>query len=651
MDSQTPSPRSKRPVRPRPRSRPAQQVGRQRWFEDQLLRVKLASGEQRVELIAALARGSSLSVIERRQILLAVRRYVFVQRTELPGNLGLLLDAVLVLAYPLRLRIKAFELFHLALESLKRDEVVRQLVAPLTELMRPFLPKGAQVEFGPELFMRVAQRLARRPELEGVVELTSLGLFFYPFHGGLRELRADCHYELGSFSAARGDYDRLIEQYPDTLGYRLDRAEASFRLEDYEDALDDVVSYLRHHPEDLAGLRKQAECLYQLGRFLDALKVLTKMMQVDPGRAESYIWRAKVNEQLEFLEDALEDAQKALELEPSSQEARQLRHSLLLKRQSMGMEDDLYNAFVRGEEEMLLGEPKIPEVRFLDIGGLELAKQTLRETIEYPLKYPEISSRYGKKAGGGLLFFGPPGCGKTMLARAAAGECGVAFINVNLATVLDKWVGNTEKAISMIFSAARKRAPSIIFLDEIDAIGASRGSLQAGWEKKLISQLLIELDGLTSDNENVMVLAASNAPWEVDFALRRAGRLGRLVFVPPPGAKERADIFRLYLSRKPYVEEGIDFEALAQITERHSADAIRQIVENAASIPWRAAIETGEARAVSEDDLRASIAQTPPDLAEWEKVVRRYQEFAEQSLKRPAIGFRKAHQKAHPRTE
>jgi SpoVK/Ycf46/Vps4 family AAA+-type ATPase len=193
----------------------------------------------------------------------------------------------------------------------------------------------------------------------------------------------------------------------------------------------------------------------------------------------------------------------------------------------------------------------------------------------------------------------------------------------------------------MVFNTARKRAPSILFFDEVDAIGGSRANLQTGWEKKLISQLLIELDGLASSNENVMVLGATNAPWEVDFALRRPGRLGKLVFVPPPSAEERALVFDIYLKRKPFLDTDIDLAELGQLTEHHSADSIRQIVENAAAIPWRAAIETGEARAVSMDDLRTAITQTAPDLVEWEKLVSRYQEFAAKSLAKPSIGFRK----------
>jgi SpoVK/Ycf46/Vps4 family AAA+-type ATPase len=228
-----------------------------------------------------------------------------------------------------------------------------------------------------------------------------------------------------------------------------------------------------------------------------------------------------------------------------------------------------------------------------------------------------------------------------MLAKAAAGECQVHFINVSLASVLDKWVGNTEKAISMIFSAARKAAPSIIFLDEVDALGGSRSGMQSGWEKKVISQLLVELDGISSSNENVMVLGATNAPWEVDFALRRPGRLGRLIFVPPPSEKGREEILRIYLGRKPFITDDIDYSELARRTEQYSADSLRQIVENAASIPWREAIESGSERPINMQDMLRAVETTPPDLREWEKLVSRYEEFAKQSKQKSAIGFAK----------
>ncbi len=353
------------------------------------------------------------------------------------------------------------------------------------------------------------------------------------------------------------------------------------------------------------------------------------------------ISRARLFEQGDLFQDAAADLDQVLEKDPAHQEAKQLKQSLLMRTQSYGIEDDLYSAFSRGDEEFVLGKPVIPDTRFADIGGLDQVKQLIKENILYPFKYKEISERYGKTAGGGMLMFGPPGCGKTMIAKAAAGECGVRFINVNLATVLDKWVGNSEKAVSMIFNAARKHAPSIIFLDEIDALGGSREAMQAGWEKKLISQLLIELDGLTSDNSNVMLLAASNAPWEVDFALRRPGRLGKMVFVPPPEADARGAIIKIYLDKKPFVEAGIDMNAIGKAADKYSADAIRHIVESAASIPWRKAIDTGETRAISQADLELALQEANPDLAEWERLVSRYKDFADKSLKRPGIGFTK----------
>ncbi len=638
MDKQkTPPPAGRRtPAKPA-----AGAATRRRQLEDLLLSIKLAGQEQRLTLIAELAEKGELTSAERRQVLIAIQRYILGSRSETPRDLSGLLSSILRLANRYELRRKALELFRAALECLPRAEVLPQLKGPLSELVGQLLPRGGDTTFSPELFLRAGRRLEQTEHLSEIVQLTTLGLFFFPFNGPLREQRAQAQLATGHNNSAFNDYDKLVEQYPDRLNYRLDRAETAIRIGEYEDALADLELFLRHNPDDALGLRKKAECLFHQGHHFEALGVVNKLIELEGEEPELLLHRARVNEQLEFLEDALRDAERALELDKEHQEARQMRQSILLRRQTYGMEDDLYSAFVRGEEELFIGDLKVPETRFSDIGGLEQVKQLIRETIEYPLKYPEVSEKYGKVAGGGLLLFGPPGCGKTMLARAAAGECGVTLVNVNLAHILDKWVGNSEKAVSMVFAAARKKAPSILFFDEVDAIGGNRANLQTGWEKKLISQLLIELDGVGGASRSVMVLGASNSPWEVDFALRRPGRLGRLVFVPPPGSGERAEIFRLYLSQRPLVAEGIDYQALGEITAQYSPDAIRQVVENAASIPWRAAISSGEARPIGQADLTQAIEQTPPDLTEWEKVVSRYQDFARQSLSKPGIGFRR----------
>jgi len=616
-------------------------ASRRRQFEAELLRIKLLPIEERIKLCAELSERETLSSTERRQLLIAIQRYVMSGRIDRPKDISGLLATIGRLATRHDLRLMALKQYRSALEYLPRDEVIPQLQGPFEEIVKQLAPRSAHLGFSPELLIRAVRKLEDEPDLEGIINVTTIGLFFFPFDGPLREIRADVQMSVGNVNSALKDIELLVEEFPERIDYRLDRAEASLRIGEYDDALDDLGAVIRHEPENAVALRKKAECLFHRGSNFEALEVINELLAMEGDSVELLLHRARINEQLEFLDEAVQDAKKALTIEPDNQEARQLRQSVILRRQSLGMEDDLYTAFTRGDEEVFLGDLKIPEARFNDIGGLDEAKRLIRENIELPLKHPEVSAKYGKTAGGGLLFFGPPGCGKTLLARAAAGECGITLINVNLAHVLDKWVGNSEKAISMMFAAARKRAPSILFFDEVDAIGGSRATMQSGWEKKLISQLLIELDGLTSINENVMVMGATNAPWDVDYALRRPGRLGRLVFVPPPEAPGRADIFKIYLGQKPLVAEDIDFAELGRKSNHYSPDSIRQIVENAATIPWRRAIETGDADPISQQDLLSAIKQTPPDLTEWEKVVSKYEEFAKQSLKHSGVGFRK----------
>ncbi|MCA9796875.1 MAG: ATP-binding protein, partial [Candidatus Eremiobacteraeota bacterium] len=188
----------------------------------------------------------------------------------------------------------------------------------------------------------------------------------------------------------------------------------------------------------------------------------------------------------------------------------------------------------------------VPKINFTDIGGMEQLKEQIRLNILYPMQKPEIYEAYGKKIGGGIMLYGPPGCGKTHLARATAGELGANFFTLSLNEVLNMYIGETEKNLAKLFETCRARTPSILFIDEVDALGAKRSSINNASTRWMVSHLLTEMDGIQSHNEKVLVLGATNAPWNVDSALRRPGRFDRVLFVPPPDARARAEILKLH---------------------------------------------------------------------------------------------------------
>lgn len=173
-----------------------------------------------------------------------------------------------------------------------------------------------------------------------------------------------------------------------------------------------------------------------------------------------------------------------------------------------------------------------PRTTFRDVGGLEDVKKTINRTIVLPYQRPDLYERYGRRAGGGILLYGPPGCGKTLLARATAGECGLPFSNVRIEEILDPYFGISERNLHEAFVQARQFAPCVLFLDELDAIGFARRKHVGSAGRPLVDQVLQELDAIGSDNEGILVLAATNAPWDLDEALKRPGRFDRLVFVP-----------------------------------------------------------------------------------------------------------------------
>ncbi|MDO5498380.1 MAG: AAA family ATPase [Propionibacteriaceae bacterium] len=284
------------------------------------------------------------------------------------------------------------------------------------------------------------------------------------------------------------------------------------------------------------------------------------------------------------------------------------------------------------------GEPVPPEdvweveragVTLADVGGMHHVKERLEVSFLAPMRNPELRQLYGKSLRGGLLLYGPPGCGKTYIARAIAGEMGAGFINVTLSDVLNMYVGKSESNLHDIFQLARRSAPAVLFLDEIDAIGHKRTQSAFSTLRNVVNQLLQELDGVGSDNDGVFVLAATNTPWDVDPALRRPGRLDRSVLVLPPDEPARAAILQHNLSRRPV--EGINLAKLARDTHGFTGADLSHLCESAAELAMMDSVRSGKARMIRMKDLTTSLKQLRPSARPWFDMARNVVTYADPS--------------------
>ena len=273
-------------------------------------------------------------------------------------------------------------------------------------------------------------------------------------------------------------------------------------------------------------------------------------------------------------------------------------------------------------------EPARPKTTFADIGGMKDVIERIRMNIIYPFKNPQVFQKFNKASGGGILLYGPPGCGKTHIARATAGECDATFIPIAITDVLSKWLGESERHLHEIFQTARRRAPTVIFIDEIDAIGMSRSDASATMAP-LVNVLLTEMDGISADNKNVMVLGATNAPWRVDSALRRPGRFDRVVFVPPPDEAARAAILEIHLRGLP--TEGVETVKIARQTEKFSGADLAALVSRAAERAIMAEMKSGVAGKVTQKMLIEALKETRPSTSEWLETARNYASYANRS--------------------
>ncbi|MFC7247571.1 AAA family ATPase [Catellatospora aurea] len=266
------------------------------------------------------------------------------------------------------------------------------------------------------------------------------------------------------------------------------------------------------------------------------------------------------------------------------------------------------------------------DVRLADVGGMTDVKKRLELSFLAPMKNKKLRELYGKSLRGGLLLYGPPGCGKTFLARAVAGEMGAKFTTISLVDVLNMWIGESERNLHEIFETARRNAPCVIFLDEVDALGHKRSQMKSSAMRTLGNQLLAELDGMEGANEGVFVLAATNAPWDVDPALRRPGRLDRTVLVAPPDAAARRSIIEYHLRQRPIA--GIDLKKLAGSTEQFSGADLAHLCETATEFAMHDSITSGDLRMIEQRDFEAALREVRPSTGPWFTTARNVAMFA-----------------------
>lgn len=270
-----------------------------------------------------------------------------------------------------------------------------------------------------------------------------------------------------------------------------------------------------------------------------------------------------------------------------------------------------------------------PKIDFSHVGGMEEVKKKLELSVLGPLRNPALYKAFGKSGSGGLLLYGPPGCGKTYLARALAGEMGARFASVGIDDVLAMYLGESEQRLHKIFDTARRLAPMVLFFDEIDALGHKRSEQRGGAGRNIVNQLLSEMDGSQHDNTDVFILGATNHPWDIDTALRRPGRFDRTVLVLPPDEPARAAILAHHLAGCP--NKGVDIPGLAKATALFSGADLAHLCDIARESAIEASASAGAIRPVGPDDFKRALKAVKPSTLEWFGQARNFAMFANES--------------------
>lgn len=417
---------------------------------------------------------------------------------------------------------------------------------------------------------------------------------------------------------------------PENVPLRRHLAQTLLSLGRIQEAVAELRHALSLDGRDVPTKLALAEAYQSSGNLSAAFVIVEELTQSPATPAAAHLLHSRLLLASDHADRAARAYRKAMEADASLADA-ELAAALGLDPQTgadLGaaeiIEDDEHGRIRVGPETGSGGDFQIerPRITFDDVGGMEQLKDEIGMKIIQPMQHPELYKLYGKAIGGGILMYGPPGCGKTYMARATAGQINAGFLAIGIHDVLDMWLGNSEKNLHGLFVAARRQRPCVLFFDEVDALGASRSDMRTSSAKHLINQFLAELDGVKDSNDGLLILGATNAPWHLDSAFRRPGRFDRVLFVPPPDSAGRSQILALMLKDKPCGP--IDLQAVAAKTESFSGADLKAVVDLAVEAKLREAMKAGRPVPLSTKDLLAAAKTHRATTREWFATARNY---------------------------